>query len=82
MDILSQVPFDMLLSQGIFAILFIWLFLDSRKDSKTREDRLMAHVEKTTDTLDTLSQRMENVSVKVDNIDNRLTQFEREVKGE
>ena len=79
---LTQIPFDMILQQGLFAVLFIWLFMDSRKDSKNREDRLMSHVEKTTVTLDTLSQRMENVNVKVDNIDNRLTSFEKERKGE
>lgn len=79
---LTQIPIDMWLSQGIFAVLFIWLLIQQQKDSKQREERLMNHVEKTTDTLDGLSNRMENVNTKVDSIDNRLTEFENERKGE
>ncbi|WP_010651184.1 BhlA/UviB family holin-like peptide [Oceanobacillus massiliensis] len=74
---LAQIPIDVWLSQGAFAILFVWLLIDSRKDSKQREERLMQHIEKTTDTLDVLSNRMENVNTKVDKIDTRLTEFEK-----
>ncbi|MBB6445633.1 BhlA/UviB family holin-like peptide [Bacillus benzoevorans] len=80
MDV-TQIPFDKLLEQGIFAILFVYLLYHQQKDSKAREDRLMSHVEKTTETLDVLSQRMENVNTKVDHIDTRLTKFETEVRG-
>jgi len=33
-------------SQGIFAVLFVYMLLTERKDSKEREDRLMAQLEK------------------------------------
>lgn len=76
MDI-TAIPIEAWLQQGVFALLFIWLLFNQQKDSKAREERLMEHLTKTTTTLDTLSQRMENVNTKVDNIDTRLTQFEK-----
>lgn len=75
-----ELPVDMIVSQGIFAVLFIWLFINTQGDSKKRESRLMEHLEKTTDTLESLSNRMETISTKVDHIDNRLSTFEDEVK--
>lgn len=74
---LAQIPIDLWLSQGVFAILFIWLFLDTRKESKDREERLMQHLSRTTATLEILSNRMESVDGKVNSIDNRLTEFEK-----
>lgn len=78
---LTQIPIDEIVNNGVFALLFVWLLYHQQKDSKEREERLMAHIERTTETLDILSQRMENVNSKVDTIDNRLTKFEQEVKG-
>ena len=46
MDLLNPEIFKMILSQGIFAILFVWLLLSERKDSKDRENRLMESIEK------------------------------------
>lgn len=71
-----ELPVEMVVTQGIFAVLFIWLFTNTQKESKERENRLMTHLEKTTTTLDTLSIRMETVSTKVDHIDVRLSKFE------
>lgn len=78
---IENIPLDEIINNGIFALLFVWLLYHQQKDSKQREERLMAHIERTTETLDILSQRMENVNSKVDNIDSRLTKFEQEVKG-
>lgn len=71
-----EIPLELIITQGIFCVLFVWLLLTTKKEGKEREDRLMAHVEKTTETLDVLSTRMEKVSVKVDHIDTRLNAFE------
>ncbi|WP_346234442.1 BhlA/UviB family holin-like peptide [Lysinibacillus telephonicus] len=78
---MEHLPLDMFVSQGIFAVLFVWLLINSRKESKEREDRLMTHLEKTTDTLELLTTRMETIGTKVENIDNRLTVFESDVKS-
>ena len=37
----------MVITQGIFCALFVWLFYDTRKESKEREDKLMTYLEKT-----------------------------------
>lgn len=72
-----ELPVEMIATQGIFAVLFVWLLISTKKESKEREDRLMTHVEKTTETLDVLSNRMEKASTKVDQIDTRLSAFEK-----
>ena len=39
----------MVISQGIFAVLFVWLFFDTRKDSKQREEKYINTIDKLTD---------------------------------
>ena len=46
MDSLNPEMAQMILSQGIFAVLFIWLLMSERKDSKEREEKLMVQLEK------------------------------------
>lgn len=41
-----ELPLEMIVSQGIFAVLFVWLFIDSRKESKQRETRLLEQINK------------------------------------
>ncbi|PEC58467.1 bacteriocin biosynthesis protein [Bacillus wiedmannii] len=38
--------FKLALSQGLLAVLFVWLFFDSRKESKEREERQRVENEK------------------------------------
>jgi hypothetical protein len=38
--------FKLVLSQGLLVVLFVWLFFDLRKESKEREDKLQAVIEK------------------------------------
>ncbi len=76
-----ELPIDQIVSQGIFAILFVWLLFNSQKDSKEREVKLMAHLEKTTDTLELLTTRIETINTRVESIDSRLDEFEKDVKS-
>ena len=46
MDLLKPEIMQMILSQGIFAVLFIWLLMSEHKDTKEREERLMVQLEK------------------------------------
>ena len=46
MDLLSPEIAQMILSQGVFAVLFVWLLISERKDSQTREEKLMVQLEK------------------------------------
>lgn len=43
---LTQIPIELWVSQGVFCILFIWLFTDTRKESKDRERRLSDQIDK------------------------------------
>ncbi len=76
-----ELPIDQIVSQGIFAILFVWLLFNSQKDSKEREVKLMSHLEKTTDTLELLTTRIETINTRVESIDSRLDEFEKDVKS-
>lgn len=75
-----ELPLDQIVSQGIFAILFVWLLYNSQKDSKERELKLMTHLEKTTNTLELITNRIETINTRVESIDNRLNEFETDVK--
>ena len=35
-----------IVSQGAWAVLFVWLFIDTRKESKTREEKLQGIINK------------------------------------
>jgi predicted nucleic acid-binding Zn-ribbon protein len=56
------------ITQGPFAVLFVWLLYTSKKESKEREDRLMNHVEKTTETLDDIRDSLRDLRSEVDDI--------------
>ncbi|MDC2866506.1 BhlA/UviB family holin-like peptide [Bacillus sp. BP-3] len=43
---MTEEIFKLALSQGLLAALFVWLFFDSRKESKEREIKLQAVIEK------------------------------------
>ncbi len=43
---MEQKFIELLASQGIFAVMFIFLFLDTRKDSKQREEKYQETINK------------------------------------
>lgn len=51
----------MVISQGIFAVLFVWLLFDSRKDSKQREERYINTIDKLTDKISIVEEIKEDV---------------------
>lgn len=63
---------DLLVQNGIFAILFGWLFYDTRTESKTREDRLMNHIEKQGEALDRITDTMEKMDVRLTHIEGKV----------
>lgn len=42
---LTQIPIELWVSQGVFCLLFVWLFADTRKESKQREERLSNQID-------------------------------------
>ena len=57
------------LTNGGFAALFIWLLLDTRKDSRRREEKLLS-------ALASLTKSYERMASTLDHIDTRITQNE------
>lgn len=67
-----QIVWDMLVRNGVFAVLFGWLFYDTRKESKVREDRLMNHIEKQGEALDRITDTMEKMDVRLTYIEQKV----------
>ena len=55
MDIWNDVV-SIVISNGVFAILFVWLFLYMLKDSRTRENKYQQTIEELTAHLQTLEE--------------------------
>ncbi len=53
--------FELVMGQGVFAALFIWLFFTYQKESREREERLMKIV-------DSQGERLEKISVTLEKI--------------
>ncbi|MCM3719165.1 BhlA/UviB family holin-like peptide [Fictibacillus phosphorivorans] len=63
-----SIPVEMVASQGIFACLFVYLLLDTRKESKQREEKLTVQIEKQNESMDRIVQSIERLEEKVSNI--------------
>lgn len=60
---LTAIPVETWVSQGLFAILFVWLLMDTRKEAKRREDQLNKQIDRQNDTqikIVTSLERLEN----------------------
>lgn len=73
--------FDLFVNTGIFAVLFGWLFYDTRKESKNREDRLMNHIEKQGEALDRITDTIERIDVRLTHIENKVNEHTKDDKG-
>ncbi|MBU9720556.1 MULTISPECIES: BhlA/UviB family holin-like peptide [Bacillaceae] len=67
MDI-TAIPFELILSQGFFAVLFVWLFYDTREESKKREERLVQQIEKQNIAQDRIVQSLERLEIQIANL--------------
>lgn len=63
-----QLVLDALATQGVWCLLFVWLFYTDRKDSKEREAQLQAiinehgkQLERITDTLATINNKIDRL---------------------
>lgn len=53
--------FKTIASQGSWAILFIWLLIDTRKESKTREEKLQSIINKNQEVISELAEKFDVV---------------------
>lgn len=50
-----------IVSQGSWAILFVWLLIDTRKESKTREEKLQSIINKNQEVIADLAEKFDVV---------------------
>ena len=50
-----------IVSQGAWAILFVWLLIDTRKESKAREEKLQEIIDKNQEVISDLAENLEIV---------------------
>ncbi|MEN2765843.1 BhlA/UviB family holin-like peptide [Ornithinibacillus xuwenensis] len=60
------------LTQGPFAVLFVWLFYSSRKESNEREKQLYQTIDDQNEILKGFSSKYDIVITKLDDIEDRL----------
>lgn len=65
---LEQELFKNIVSQGAWAILFVWLLWDTRKDSKQREEKYQDTIDKLADKINIV----EEIKDDVEEIKNKL----------
>jgi predicted type IV restriction endonuclease len=64
MDI-SSIPLEQFATNGVFAILFVWLLIDTRKEAKQREEKLIAQIEKQNEAQDRIVQSLERLEQQI-----------------
>lgn len=63
---------DFFVQYGAFALLFVWLFWETRRDSKAREDRLLGQVDKLNDSFLQIAKILENMETRLNVIENKI----------
>lgn len=64
-----------IISQGAWAVLFVWLFIDTRKESKSREEKLQGIINKNQEVISELAEKfdvVENIQEDVKDIKIKL----------
>ena len=67
--------FKVIVSQGSWAVLFVWLLMDTRKESKTREEKLQEIISKNQTVISELAEKfdvVENIQEDVKDIKIKL----------
>jgi predicted type IV restriction endonuclease len=68
MDI-SSIPLEQFVSNGVFAILFVWLLIDTRKESKQREEKLLQQIEKQNEAQERIVEAIERIEQKIEKME-------------
>lgn len=67
--------FKVIVTQGAWAVLFVWLLIDTRKESKTREEKLQGIINKNQEVISELADKfdvVENIQSDVTDIKHKL----------
>ena len=68
MDI-SSIPIEHFVSNGVFAVLFVWLLVDTRKESKQREEKLLSQIERQNEAQERIVQAIERIEQKIEKLE-------------
>lgn len=69
---MSTVEFiDSFVQYGVFALLFAWLFWDTRQETKAREERLLGQVDKLNESFLQIAKILDNVETRLSMIEDR-----------
>lgn len=66
---LTQIPIEQFASNGVFALLFVWLLVDTRKESKQREEKLIQQIEKQNEAQERIVQAIERLEQKIEKME-------------
>lgn len=69
MDLVTFIEF--FVQYGIFALLFAWLFWDTRQETKAREERLLGQVDKLNESFLQIAKILDNVETRLSMIEDR-----------
>lgn len=62
------IPTDILFEKGIFVLLFVWLFFDSRREAKEREDKLMNQISEQNTVQQRIVKTLERLEAKINEL--------------
>ncbi|WP_026675778.1 BhlA/UviB family holin-like peptide [Fictibacillus gelatini] len=62
---LTSIPIEQFVSNGVFAVLFVWLLIDTRKEAKQREEKLTVQIEKQNEAQDRIVQSLERLEQQI-----------------
>lgn len=66
---LTSISLEQFATNGVFAVLFVWLLLDTRKESKQREEKLLAQIEKQNEAQERIVQAIERIEKKIEKME-------------
>jgi len=66
---LTQISIEQFASNGVFALLFVWLLVDTRKESKQREEKLIQQIEKQNEAQERIVKAIERLEQKIEKME-------------
>lgn len=78
---MSQNLIDFFVTQGVFALLFVWLLINTRQEAVKREERLMKHLERTSETLSAIHFNLMELEAKMMDQDAKLDEIWQEIQN-
>ena len=66
---LTSIPVEQFMSNGIFAVLFVCLLYDTRKEAKEREQKLIEQIEKQNEAQERIVQAIERLEQKIEKME-------------